>query len=85
MISFISKVVDDSKITTAPPLKSIKAFIVRAEWFWSSIQYETRQNESEFKLDDAHQQVRTTNCTYSEIYVVKIFNTLQKEEKTSDR
>lgn len=54
-------VVDETKITAAPPPKSYRTFIVKADWFWSSIQYDCRKNELDFRLDDISQQINNSN------------------------
>ena len=42
-----------------PQLKSTGVHIVKAEWFWTSVQHEYRQAERDFKIDDV--------STYSEV------------------
>lgn len=80
----LKQVIDETKITAAPPPKSYRTFIVKADWFWSSIQYDCRKNELDFRLDDISQQVctwknqRTRNiltylrCSISTVYCVRI-------------
>ncbi|XP_012281493.1 protein ECT2 isoform X2 [Orussus abietinus] len=45
-------VVDESNVNCRPDLTSAGAYIVKAEWFWTSVQNEGAANEKEYLFDD---------------------------------
>ncbi|XP_066591325.1 protein ECT2 isoform X2 [Prorops nasuta] len=47
-----SGVVDESNVNTLPDLASMRAHIVKAEWFWTSVQNEGAADEKEYLFED---------------------------------
>ncbi|KAK0172341.1 hypothetical protein PV328_005674 [Microctonus aethiopoides] len=45
-------VVDESNVNTLPDLASVRAYIVKAEWFWTSVQNEGAADEKEYLFED---------------------------------
>nr|XP_031831162.1 protein ECT2 isoform X5 [Nomia melanderi] len=45
-------VVDESNVNTLPDLASVRAHIVKAEWFWTSVQNEGAADEKEYLFED---------------------------------
>ncbi|XP_044595341.1 protein ECT2 isoform X2 [Cotesia glomerata] len=45
-------VVDESNVNTLPDLTSMRAYIVKAEWFWTSVQNEGAADEKEYLFED---------------------------------
>lgn len=60
------QVVDESKFNSTTPLKSNKTYIVKAEWFWTSVQHEYRQHEQDFRIEDV------SNCILQNCYEKKL-------------
>ena len=68
---------DESKLMSMPQLKSTSVHIVKAEWFWTSVQHEYRQLELDFKIDDVSishsdsyefaESIQEVSCTYRKI------------------
>ncbi|XP_065214555.1 protein ECT2 isoform X12 [Planococcus citri] len=58
-------VVDETKLSAAPPLRpTSKTFVVKAEWFWTSVQNEGRENEKKFIFDvDSNATPQSLNDT----------------------
>ncbi|KAJ3655016.1 hypothetical protein Zmor_014162 [Zophobas morio] len=49
-------VVDESSVSERPETSSAKIFVVKAEWFWTSVQKETCLEEKEYLYDDYVEQ-----------------------------
>lgn len=49
-IVFFIQVVDESSVVERPDVA--KAFVVKAEWFWTSVQKEYSLDEKEYLFDD---------------------------------
>ncbi|XP_076289624.1 protein ECT2-like isoform X4 [Lasioglossum baleicum] len=45
-------VVDESNVSALPDLASVRAHIVKAEWFWTSVQNEGAADEKEYLFED---------------------------------
>ncbi|XP_012254951.2 protein ECT2 isoform X2 [Athalia rosae] len=45
-------VVDESNVNSLPDLASVRAHIVKAEWFWTSVQNEGAADEKEYLFED---------------------------------
>ncbi|KAK2587649.1 hypothetical protein KPH14_003771 [Odynerus spinipes] len=45
-------VVDESNVNTLPELASVKAHVVKAEWFWTSVQDEGAADEKDYLFED---------------------------------
>ncbi|XP_068987052.1 uncharacterized protein [Bombus flavifrons] len=48
----LSLVVDESNVNALPDLASVRAHIVKAEWFWTSVQNEGAADEKEYLFED---------------------------------
>ncbi|XP_053986553.1 protein ECT2 isoform X2 [Hylaeus volcanicus] len=48
----VSLVVDESNVNALPDLASVRAHIVKAEWFWTSVQNEGAADEKEYLFED---------------------------------
>ncbi|XP_076667100.1 epithelial cell transforming 2 pebble isoform X3 [Andrena cerasifolii] len=48
----LSSVVDESNVNALPDLASVRAHIVKAEWFWTSVQNEGAADEKEYLFED---------------------------------
>ncbi|XP_076234414.1 epithelial cell transforming 2 pebble [Calliopsis andreniformis] len=48
----LSLVVDESNVSALPGLASVRAHIVKAEWFWTSVQNEGAADEKEYLFED---------------------------------
>ncbi|XP_076547514.1 epithelial cell transforming 2 pebble isoform X3 [Osmia lignaria lignaria] len=48
----LSLVVDESNVSALPDLASVRAHIVKAEWFWTSVQNEGAADEKEYLFED---------------------------------
>lgn len=46
------KVVDESSVTEKPETAAAKVFVIKAEWFWTSVQKEVCLDEKEYLYDD---------------------------------
>lgn len=44
--------VDESNVNALPDLASVRAHIVKAEWFWTSVQNEGAADEKEYLFED---------------------------------
>ncbi|CAH0393433.1 unnamed protein product [Bemisia tabaci] len=56
-----SLVVDESRMDCLPPAASFRVHIVKAEWFWASVQNEGCVDEKEYLLED-HLENLTSPC-----------------------
>ncbi|XP_065214544.1 protein ECT2 isoform X3 [Planococcus citri] len=65
LINYSDTVVDETKLSAAPPLRpTSKTFVVKAEWFWTSVQNEGRENEKKFIFDvDSNATPQSLNDT----------------------
>lgn len=43
---------DESNVNALPDLASVRAHIVKAEWFWTSVQNEGAADEKEYLFED---------------------------------
>ena len=46
---------DESNVNALPDLASVRAHIVKAEWFWTSVQNEGAADEKEYLFEDVSQ------------------------------
>lgn len=52
MSNFVFKVVDESSVQTVPEQAPLRAPIVKAEWFWASVQNEGCAEEKDYLFED---------------------------------
>lgn len=52
---------DESNVNTLPDLASVKAHVVKAEWFWTSVQDEGAADEKDYLFEN----VSKTGSVYS--------------------
>lgn len=58
---------DESNVNALPDLASVRAHIVKAEWFWTSVQNEGAADEKEYLFEDVSLLLR-----FIYIYIYKI-------------
>ncbi|XP_017879867.1 protein ECT2 isoform X2 [Ceratina calcarata] len=56
-------VVDESNVNALPDLASVRAHIVKAEWFWTSVQNEGAADEKEYLFEDYLESVLSPNVS----------------------
>ncbi|CAD6222211.1 GSCOCG00000821001-RA-CDS [Cotesia congregata] len=56
-------VVDESNVNTLPDLASVRAYIVKAEWFWTSVQNEGAADEKEYLFEDYLESMLSPNAS----------------------
>ncbi|XP_076392827.1 epithelial cell transforming 2 pebble isoform X10 [Megachile rotundata] len=56
-------VVDESNVNALPDLASVRAHIVKAEWFWTSVQNEGAADEKEYLFEDYLESVLSPTVT----------------------
>ncbi|XP_034949026.1 protein ECT2 isoform X2 [Chelonus insularis] len=56
-------VVDESNVNTLPDLAAMRAFIVKAEWFWTSVQNEGAADEKEYLFEDYLESILSPSAT----------------------
>ncbi|CAL7948622.1 unnamed protein product [Xylocopa violacea] len=56
-------VVDESNVNALPDLASVRAHIVKAEWFWTSVQNEGAADEKEYLFEDYLESVLSPNIS----------------------
>ncbi|XP_011304344.1 protein ECT2 isoform X2 [Fopius arisanus] len=58
-----STVVDESNVNSLPDLASVRAHIVKAEWFWTSVQNEGAADEKEYRFEDYLESVMSPSAS----------------------
>ncbi|XP_063973705.1 protein ECT2 isoform X8 [Diachasmimorpha longicaudata] len=58
-----STVVDESNVNALPDLASVRAHIVKAEWFWTSVQNEGAADEKEYRFEDYLESVMSPSAS----------------------
>ncbi|KAI4484145.1 hypothetical protein M0804_007601 [Polistes exclamans] len=61
--SQMSSVVDESNVNTLPDLASVKAHVVKAEWFWTSVQDEGAADEKDYLFEDYLESVLSPSAS----------------------
>ncbi|XP_063973706.1 protein ECT2 isoform X9 [Diachasmimorpha longicaudata] len=56
-------VVDESNVNALPDLASVRAHIVKAEWFWTSVQNEGAADEKEYRFEDYLESVMSPSAS----------------------
>ncbi|XP_043486041.1 protein ECT2 isoform X1 [Polistes fuscatus] len=56
-------VVDESNVNTLPDLASVKAHVVKAEWFWTSVQDEGAADEKDYLFEDYLESVLSPSAS----------------------
>uniref|UniRef100_A0A0C9QGU7 ECT2_0 protein n=1 Tax=Fopius arisanus TaxID=64838 RepID=A0A0C9QGU7_9HYME len=56
-------VVDESNVNSLPDLASVRAHIVKAEWFWTSVQNEGAADEKEYRFEDYLESVMSPSAS----------------------
>ena len=68
-----SQVVDESNVNALPDLASVRAHIVKAEWFWTSVQNEGAADEKEYLFEDVRFLLLIYSVFWNLLHLLKIF------------
>lgn len=63
---------DESNVNALPDLASVRAHIVKAEWFWTSVQNEGAADEKEYLFEDV--------SLLRFLYIIETFINIKKEQ-----
>lgn len=63
---------DESNVNALPDLASVRAHIVKAEWFWTSVQNEGAADEKEYLFEDVSSLLRFIYILHINIYIIEI-------------